>query len=67
MRDCSLEGQVYAYWLGCHDLRLAREAGADDSVELEDIVDLGRFTDHARLRTACLSRVKCDVVEAASL
>jgi hypothetical protein len=39
-----------------------REAGGSDLLEVEEIFDLGRFTDHGPLRTACLSRLKCNAV-----
>lgn len=63
MREVRLEYQVYAYWIGCRDLRLAREAHVDDSDALDDIAHLARFSNHPRLRAACLSRLKCSVVE----
>lgn len=62
MREVPLESQVYAYWSACNDLRLARERGGDDQDSIEDIADLGGFTDHGPLRAACLSRLKCSVV-----
>jgi hypothetical protein len=38
-----------------------REAGRSDLLEVEEIFDLARFTDHGPLRAACLSRLKCNV------
>jgi hypothetical protein len=63
MRDCPLEGQIQAYWRACHDLRLARDSGGEDFLEVEEIADLARFTDHPPLKYACLSHLKCSVVE----
>ncbi len=56
-----LEGQVQVYWRTCLDLQLVRAAGDDDRGEIEELFDLAGFTDSARLRVACLSRLKCDV------
>lgn len=61
MRGAPLEGQIQAYWRACHDLRLAREANADDRDGIEDLADLADFTDHPPLLVACLSRLKCRV------
>lgn len=66
MRQPPLEGQIQAYWWMCHDLRLNREAGEDESADLEEIADLASFTEHERLRNACLSHLRCEVLEAVS-
>lgn len=62
MRQPPLEGQVQAYWLTCRDLRLSRGLGLDDSADIEELADLAAFTEHARLRAACLSQLRCDVI-----
>lgn len=34
--------------------------------DFEEMADLARFTDHAPLRRACLSHLRCEVLEIAS-
>lgn len=78
MPGIPLEGQVQAYWLLCRDLRLIRDGDVaefmvihdGESIEkleaetLEEIADLGAFTDHPRLQSACLSHFRCGVLGA---
>lgn len=58
----SLESQVLTYWRLGVDLRLTEVHGLDPTADLEEIADFAAFTNHPRLRAACLSRVRCNVV-----
>ena len=65
MRQPRLEGQVLCYWKLARGLRMTRNAGLDDAMDVEELADLARFTENQRLRRACMSWLKCNVVDTA--
>lgn len=47
-----LEKQVYAYWRASLALRSSVATGGEIGADFEELLDLGDFTDHPRLRRA---------------